>query len=390
MANWNWNWNWSPNNKKGENPMGAAVNESKIDDKILLLIFQTLLSALKEYVNKGQFVWFPPEAISVSEDDEPKVSFQAEQEYDEKELTLFEAVRLLGVTLYHLNRGESELNAECFIFDGYIRPMNSPLWPLVRDLANGKPKSIEEVEERIKDKELQKKVKEEQSVSKVRSGVKSRNEQGIIQRVGSEIKIITSEQAAQLWNVFIPQNIQLHYSEQTIQECIEANQRGENWRLVYTLGLSLRQQRDIRGTDKENQPCFYNNDWWLDEEKQRCAKKNMAYWAAQIAEPNYYLLDFNGRFGSKNWNQQEELITQLGPKFERAHETIIAEACFSTFLAANERLLEDWWHWGLLTDSAGYRVYVGSFDPDGLNVHRHWPDYSVSRLRVSVARKFDF
>lgn len=360
------------------------------DDQTLLLILQTLFAELKKRVRKQEFVWFPPERIKVAEGGKrkkPRISFQAESIEDRSSSA--ESIRLLGVTLYHLNRGESELNAECFMFDGYITSMDSVLWPLVRDLANGKLQSVEEA-----DKELQKKVEERQTeTAKSKGGgqgsVSPIQTSKLIQRISSEIKIITPEQAASVWNKPVPQNTQLRYSEQTIQECIEDNQRnGADWRLIYALGLSLREQRNIQGTDTDNQPCFYDNGWWLDGEKQNCEKKSIPYWAAQSAEPGYYLLNFNGQFGDKIWQKQNELIAQLGPNFTRAPETIVAEACLSTFLLTNERLLKNWYHWGSFLGSGRGRVGVGEFGSGGFGVRSVSPIYSDSFLRVVLARKF--
>lgn len=196
-------------------------------------------------------------------------------------------------------------------------------------------------------------------------------------------KVMTAEQAALAWKRSVPENAPIRYSEDTLRQCAELNRTaGTDWRLVYIFGLSLRDQHQLRGDNPNHQPCFYKNwDWWL--------KKPEDYWATQKPEPGYYLIDFNGRWGSTSWDRQEQKIAKLGPSYERAHKAVISEAVFSSYQTYQEHLLENWYHWGRSLDSYGGRVSVGLFDRDGLNVYGYHPDWDdCDFLRVCLARKF--
>lgn len=195
-------------------------------------------------------------------------------------------------------------------------------------------------------------------------------------------KVLTLVQALSAWPDSGAVEQPIRYCDETLRQCAEENtHQGTNWRLVYVHGFSLRQQRDQIGTDRTHQPCFYNNDWWLKESENN--------WANFKPEAGYYLIDFNGRFGSIAWKKQEKRIAELGDRFERVHETVIAETVFSIFKTIGERLLENWYHWGVSLDSGGLRVAVGLFARGGLDVSFYRPVWVGGGLRVCLSRKFD-
>lgn len=197
-------------------------------------------------------------------------------------------------------------------------------------------------------------------------------------------KVVTLAQAAMVWAITpVPTIAPIHYSSETLRECAHENQsQNTDWRLVCINGFSLREQRERIGTDRNRQPCFYNNDWWLQESENE--------WATFKPEADYYLVNFKGRFGSTSWEKQEKKIAGLGNQFERAHETVVAEAVFSVFKTTGERLLEKWYHWSQTLDSFGRRVLVGGFDRGGLVVDDYHPDWLAhDGLRVCLLRKFN-
>ncbi|MBN1326213.1 hypothetical protein JW977_04540 [Candidatus Falkowbacteria bacterium] len=196
-------------------------------------------------------------------------------------------------------------------------------------------------------------------------------------------KVITAEATAKAWGMEAPKSAAIRYSEEILCECANENQSGKSdWRLVYINGLSLREQREKRGTDKTKQPCFYNNDWWL--------QKPEDSWATKKPEAGYYLINFCGQFASMNWQAQEAEIAKLGSGYERCHETIFAEAILTIYMVNNgERIAENWYHWSALASSGGYRVVVGFFDSNGLGVGGFQAS-SVGHFRVALARKFAF
>lgn len=195
-------------------------------------------------------------------------------------------------------------------------------------------------------------------------------------------KVLTADQASKAQNQPVPENVPIRYSEATLRECAEQNRTaGTDWRLVYVFGLSLREQREMKGVNSDHQPCFYNLDWWL--------KKEEDDWATQKPESGYHLTDFNGRWGRTSWQNQENEIKKLGSDYERTHEAVVSESILSIYQTTQERLLENWYHWGKNRDSCGSRVCVGGFGQGGLDVDGYSPDWGGSDwMRVCVSRKF--
>lgn len=196
-------------------------------------------------------------------------------------------------------------------------------------------------------------------------------------------KVVGYNAACQVWNACLAQSIPvMSFSEATLRQCAEENNNGADWRVVYVHGLSLRQQEEIRGRNREKQPCFNpDHTWWLGDDQNS--------WGNQSVKAGYRLLDFTGRFGGMQWQTQEAEITKLGKNFERAEEQAVAEACFTFFVLSdrNERLLENVWHRGRLLTCSGYRVSVGFFDQYGFEVWSCWSGYAHDILRAVLSRK---
>jgi len=199
-------------------------------------------------------------------------------------------------------------------------------------------------------------------------------------------KVISAHHAAKAWGMEADSRFPIRYSEATLRECAEANATGiTDWRLVYVNGLSLREQRAIQGvaqSDGQNQPCFYNEDWWL--------RPREDSWAKNSSAVGYVLVDVKGRFASKTWDQQAKLIVALGEQYERCDEHVFAEVIQTIFLTQRgERIAENWLHWGCSAASNGSQVIVGHFGRYGLHVSNGWDDYCNSSIRVAVSRKFE-
>jgi len=154
------------------------------------------------------------------------------------------------------------------------------------------------------------------------------------------------------------------FSEAVLLDCAKANIEGADWRLVYVVGHSLRQESMVVGWDLKKQPCFDPDfRWWL--------VKAEDPWANQAIEPGYRLFDFTKRFSDLPWQDQTDQIIKLGPNFERAEEQAVTEICFSNFLLSNnqERLLAHWCHWGRLQSSNGRHIIIGDFEQFGFYVY---------------------
>ena len=175
----------------------------------------------------------------------------------------------------------------------------------------------------------------------------------------------------------------MSFTEDDLRECAKANAQGiANWRLAYVVGRSLRQEREIMGSNRKKQPCFDPDwTWWLERAQDP--------WATSSVEPGYRLFDYTKRYSSTLWGDQETSITQLGENFERAEEQAVAEICFSNFLLSStkEWLLNNWYHWGRLQAADGHHVYVGVFGQGGFRVAYYWDGAPRDDLGVVVARK---
>jgi len=194
-------------------------------------------------------------------------------------------------------------------------------------------------------------------------------------------KVITAEQASKAWEMEAPKSATIRYSEKVLRICAQENQDGEDWRLIYINGLSLREQIEKRGTDETKQPCFNNENWWLEKSEES--------WAKAKPQAGYYLINFKGKYAILNWNKQNAEIAKLGPDVERCHEAVFAEAILTICLVNGECIAESWYHWSNSASSDGDRVSVGHFDSDGLGVHSVWDGRSWDCLRVALVRKFN-
>lgn len=188
------------------------------------------------------------------------------------------------------------------------------------------------------------------------------------------------------WNIDPQEEPVVPFSEDVLKQCAEENKKkGADWRVVYIHGFSLRKQEEIRGRDRDNQPCFDPDyTWWL--------RSSEDEWGNQPAKPGYRLFDFSGRFGDKTHEEQDNLmIAETGFDDDRAEEQAVAEGCFTFYLLSGgrerERLLRNFWHRGRLVDSDGDHVGVGRFDEFGFGVSGCWGGYSGGCLRVVVSRK---
>ncbi|MBX4186729.1 MAG: hypothetical protein KW802_00490 [Candidatus Doudnabacteria bacterium] len=203
----------------------------------------------------------------------------------------------------------------------------------------------------------------------------------------SESKVVTAQQACEAFDrAYLAKashafSHSIPYSRDIILECGVLNRAGKaDWRLVYALPFSLRQQREIVGVDRNNQHYIYGNDWWLNDKEDA--------WATSQPEAGYYLIDFKGRFNRTNWNDQNVRISEMGDAYERADERVFAQSLISIFKTHDERLHEGTYHWGRMEASDGSRVFVGDFDSGGLLVGHARPSDDDDRLFVGVARKF--
>ena len=132
------------------------------NDHELFIVFFGLLCKLAEESKKGNIVVFPTEKIilpnSIIQDKamfskkgrrgfkiakkDINFSFEAENRND---IDTPEAIRRLGITLYHLTAGKSGLTHESFLIDGYRAPFEGADWPLILAMIRGEVDNVKDV-----------------------------------------------------------------------------------------------------------------------------------------------------------------------------------------------------------------------------------------------------
>lgn len=174
----------------------------------------------------------------------------------------------------------------------------------------------------------------------------------------------------------------IFYSEEDFIDAARRNkEEGDDWRLIYYSGQSIRKLRKIIGTDKEHQPCFYKQDWYFDERQD--------FWADKTPLAGYYLINFKGLFSMLNYQEQEsEMFAKFDGGFERTDPHIFTETAMTIFKLTGERIAENWYHRPFFCTVDGHRVFLGHFDAEGWHVNIYWGDVRLDPIfRVSVSRK---
>ncbi|MDO8581438.1 MAG: hypothetical protein Q7S16_01055 [bacterium] len=206
----------------------------------------------------------------------------------------------------------------------------------------------------------------------------------IARKILGSNRVYAGARVAKKWNVELGDDLPIRFTEADLQNAALDNASGKaDFRLVRVLGRwSMRELHARFGIDPKKQPCFFKDSkWWLGSSEDK--------WANRKPTPGYYLFDFAGKWGSTSWDVQDVHIQASGSDFERADEVALVEAVLTIFQLTQERLLENWYHWGPTLASDGLRVCVGDFDDDGLHVDWHHPGYDDSGfLRVVRSRKF--
>lgn len=225
------------------------------------------------------------------------------------------------------------------------------------------------------------KASEAGDVTQIRNVVK------VARKILGKDKVISGQQVAGVWRRSNPDGVPIRYSEATLQQCARENASGAtDWRLIYINGLSLREQREIRGTDVDYEPCFSAGaTWWLESEYN--------VWTMRNPDAGYYLVNFQGQLGDMTWDVQDAWVAELGGQFERCNEAVFAEAIQTIFMVNDgERIAEDWYHWGAtVTSSSDRRLVVGCFSATKkISIDGRTIDYRDDSIRVCVSRKWDF
>ncbi|MEK7653421.1 MAG: hypothetical protein AAB358_03005 [Patescibacteria group bacterium] len=119
--------------------MGRVIAGQAISDADLGWIFWTLFQALKKSAKKGRYISFQAESIEFI--GERKIRFKTGDDFS----NLRQSLRALGVLMYYLATGQSELHNESIMLDGYL-PLASEHWRAISFLLSGQAFSLPQLE----------------------------------------------------------------------------------------------------------------------------------------------------------------------------------------------------------------------------------------------------
>ncbi|MBU6321303.1 MAG: hypothetical protein KGI78_00395 [Patescibacteria group bacterium] len=157
------------------------------------------------------------------------------------------------------------------------------------------------------------------------------------------------------------------FTEEALAECKDTHV------LFAVFPLSI---LDIRAQVKgEPSRLFYDQTWY-----------NKEAFAKDRGEIGWYLIRKTPveNSTSKSWDEQQAL---LSTDDETPKAQAMVYAIIGHYKATGERLFEKIWVRCSDRDSDGYRVHVGLFDAEGLDVSNFWDDGRDDDLGLSSARK---
>lgn len=167
------------------------------------------------------------------------------------------------------------------------------------------------------------------------------------------------------------------YSLRTLEDTEMLNRVGGNdWRLVYVTGASLLAQYGALNGGGFSVSSEWSREWLNRKEDA---------WTGRSSPTRFALIDFNGRWKSTEYEEQEERIRKMGAEFSRTPESYIAEAVFGFWKKAGLSLMDGWTHWGPSVNAEGghFCVWGGR---GTIALERATTIRSGTRRRVCVMR----
>lgn len=355
-------------------------------DSELLVILQVLLDKVTNSLKEKKCLVITPNNLKLPEDSEirKKKDFSFKAEYPK--ISDSECLRLLGVLLYHLVSGQSEYNRESYIFDGYRRPLNSSLWPVIAFMLSGEVEKPEQIKELLtSDIKKQAKANERDlDKKKDNNNFQTANLDEMIREVMSENCFLTEEWQAH-YGIEIPPvdfpNANV-LKELLLSPCsIEGDGKlvKDTHFLLYAPSQSF-SLLDWREKHTQNgQPRFWGNysDRWYNN--QNFAKNTKNRYSLYLGYKKVLPDSTN-----KSYQNQVSLLPE-------GYEPFLAVE-LAMFLMCYYKKQQEYLYGGIYsrcqdTASGGGRVYLGDFDSDGLFVSRYSDGDCDSDLGVSALRK---
>jgi hypothetical protein len=157
-------------------------------------------------------------------------------------------------------------------------------------------------------------------------------------------KIVTFEEAIKVWDITVNEKDGTQfvgYSLETLNKCADENEKNrEDWRLVYSIGLSIQEMYQKR------EDCFGNGGITL--------SKIDESWIRSRGRSGYSLINFNSVFGKKPisgysnaaYMMQEShlLMGEAKKENSRCNLNTLTEALIVIMCNSEEILVNDWYH----------------------------------------------
>jgi len=125
------------------------------NDQEFLIIALTLLTEITNGLNEKKCLVFTPDNVQLPETKEVGQAEDFAFEGKVQDITIQECLRLYGVILYHLAKGQSEYTHEAYHADPVDAYLNlsfeSALWPMIASLVKGEVQTAEQVALQIAD-----------------------------------------------------------------------------------------------------------------------------------------------------------------------------------------------------------------------------------------------
>lgn len=208
----------------------------------------------------------------------------------------------------------------------------------------------------------------------------------LAKEIFGSFKVISKQEAEEFWKVKSNPSISetLRYNFTTLRtharEC-----RQNDWRIIYALPISFRQQFQILSKKSDPETLrIYEHYWWSRREIQ-------SFWVDSKPEEGYYLIDIYPRYHSSSWFFQQERVDALGAKFERADERVYSQLVLAVGNIHGLGYLQKVDHWGSISTAGECKVSVlEDRQRCDIKLHGTAPELPEDKLGTCISRKWDF
>ena len=144
------------------------------------------------------------------------------------------------------------------------------------------------------------------------------------QEILGEKNVFGVDRVESVWGESRLQNPTIPYSLSTLRAKASENKKENRmWTLVYAIGLSLIRQREKRGTDPTQMPCFMETGIWND--------LDYAALLGEAGSSGYRLVDLSLPYTNLTFDKQKEEIDK-NSKHQRVSARAVSEIILSVFM----------------------------------------------------------